>query len=59
MVTLDNGLEARPAFELLARRCREGRYIPDEAARQTDIAAGTIRRVARELGAAGGVEQSG
>ncbi len=48
-VTLDNGLEARPAFELLARRCRENRFSPDEAARQTGIPAGAIRRVAREL----------
>ncbi len=51
-VLLDSGLKARPAFELLARRCLDRRYSPEEAAGTTGIPAAAIRRVARELAAA-------
>ena len=46
---LADGRLARPAFELVARRCLQNRYSPEEAAKQTGIAAATIRRIAAEI----------
>ena len=46
--TLDNGMQVKPAFELLAERVRE--YTPDWAEGITGIPAATIRRLAHEMG---------
>ncbi len=46
---LDDGRLARPAFELVARRCLQNRYSPEAAATETGIAAATIRRIAAEI----------
>lgn len=49
LVRLDTGENARPAFELLARRCMEPAYAPEAAAAVTGVPAEAIRRIAREL----------
>ena len=46
---LPDGRRARPAFELVARRCLQDRYSPEAAAAQTGIAVATIRRIAAEI----------
>ncbi len=46
---LEDGREAVPAFELLARRCLEDRYAPDAVAGETGVSADTIRRLAAEI----------
>ena len=47
--TLEDGREAVPAFELLARRCLDERYAPDSAAEETGVPADTICRLAAEM----------
>ena len=46
---LPDGRRAVPAFELIARRCLEDRYSPDNVADRTGIGADDIRRIAAEL----------
>ena len=46
---LPDGTAARPAFELLARRCLDPRYAPDAVAAATGVSAATIRRLAAEM----------
>ena len=48
-VTLADGRRARPAFELLARRCLAADHAPDAVAGRCGIPAETIRRIAAEL----------
>ncbi len=48
-VTLPDGREAVPVFELLARRCLDPAFAPETVATRTGIAAETIRRIAAEL----------
>jgi anaerobic selenocysteine-containing dehydrogenase len=47
--TLADGRRAVPAFQLMAERYLSNRYSPEAAARETGIAASTIRRIAAEL----------
>ena len=44
------GAEVRPAFQVIAERARQ--YTPEEVSRITSIPAATVRRIAREFGAA-------
>jgi len=46
---LPDGRKAIPAFELMARRYLDEAYSPEVAARETNIPADTIRRIAAEL----------
>ncbi|HEY8623147.1 MAG TPA: molybdopterin-dependent oxidoreductase, partial [Casimicrobiaceae bacterium] len=46
--TLDNGTRVKPAFQLLEERVRDS--TPEWAAKITGIPAGTIRRLAHEMG---------
>ena len=46
---LEDGRQARPAFELFARRVLDPAYAPETVAQATGIEAATIRRVAAEL----------
>ena len=46
---LPDGTAARPAFELLARRCLDPRYAPEAVAAATGVPAATIRRLAAEI----------
>ena len=46
---LPDGRTAIPAFELMARRYLDEAYSPEAAARETNIPAETIRRIAAEL----------
>lgn len=48
-VVLPDGRRARPAFELLARRCLDPAHAPEAAAARCGIEAATIRRIAAEL----------
>ena len=48
-VEIEPGVMARPAYELLARRCMETAYSPEVAAARTGVPADHIRRIAREL----------
>ncbi len=47
--TLEDGREAVPAFELLARRCLDERYAPEAVAEETGVPADTVRRLAAEM----------
>ena len=46
---LPDGSAARPAFELLARRCLDAQYAPEAVAAATGVPAATIRRLAHEM----------
>jgi anaerobic selenocysteine-containing dehydrogenase len=48
-VEIEEGVMARPAYELLARRCMETTYSAEVAATRTGVSADHIRRIAREL----------
>ncbi|WP_367383364.1 molybdopterin oxidoreductase family protein [Roseobacter sp. HKCCD8198] len=48
-VTLPDGRQAVPSFELLARKYLDPRYAPDAVAEETGVPADTIRRLAAEL----------
>jgi anaerobic selenocysteine-containing dehydrogenase len=48
-VTLPDGRQAVPSFELLARKYLYPRYAPDAVAEETGVPADTIRRLAAEL----------
>ena len=51
-VTLADGRRAAPAFQRLAERFLDAAWSPDAVADRCGVAAGTIRRLARELAAA-------
>ena len=44
-----NGRSVRPVFHLLAERYLDARYAPDAVARETGVAAATIKRLAAEI----------
>ena len=46
---LSDSRNARPVFELLARRVLDSRYAPDTVAAATGVSADTIRRLAAEI----------
>ncbi|MEM7124654.1 MAG: molybdopterin oxidoreductase family protein [Pseudomonadota bacterium] len=48
-VTLPDGRQAVPSFELIARRCLEPAYAAEAVAAKTGLEAATIRRIAAEL----------
>jgi anaerobic selenocysteine-containing dehydrogenase len=48
-VSLADGRQAVPAFQLIAERCLEPRYAAERAAAETGIDAATIKRIAAEL----------
>ena len=56
-VTLADGRQAVPSFELLARRCLDPQYGADAVAATTGIDAATIRRIASELAHAAFVDE--
>jgi anaerobic selenocysteine-containing dehydrogenase len=50
---LVDGVAAQPAFQVLKKHLRQ--YLPDDAARITDVPAAAIRRLAREFGEAAAI----
>ncbi|WP_191058824.1 molybdopterin-dependent oxidoreductase [Geminicoccus harenae] len=49
LVELPDGRQARPVFELMARRYGQPDFAPDQVAERCGIPAATIRRIAAEL----------